>query len=474
MKKLLIFALLFIFVSSVAGQARRVKTQPTTTPTVTVTETAALLNAQAMYDEANEYAKKKFEELARKQVSVEEDMRLQIYREQKLLAAKYASQLEAQTMQKPDDIYFTGLLHVLAENAEGANAAMRKYLSLPETTKDKVQTARSVLVVTAARSKDFAQAEALLNEYLKNDPVKLRERAAMERELADAYLEVKNLPKAAAHAEEAYRAIKPSLQNASANSYLISEALETGFILFEIYSANKQSDKAIATLEEMRELGAFISSTKFYFESTDKLVTYLVDLKRKNEAVKLVADSLKTLSTKFRDRQTKESIEFQLKKRQKQYLLMGEIAPEIAVDKWISPSPMTLANLRGKVVLIDFWATWCKPCFVAFPFLTEWHQNFSKEGLVIIGLTRYYGQAGGFNVDENAEFAFLQNFKQSQRLPYSLAVAKDDYNVRKYFVSGIPTTVLIDRQGVIRYVRSGAGGTEEEIEKNIRKLLAEK
>jgi thiol-disulfide isomerase/thioredoxin len=163
-----------------------------------------------------------------------------------------------------------------------------------------------------------------------------------------------------------------------------------------------------------------------------------------------------------------------LERKQRQLRLQGELAPEIAVAKWVEQSPVKLSELRGRVVLLDFWATWCGPCLRAFPHLVEWHEKYKDRGLVIIGITKFYGEGGGEGLNPDEEVSFIGRFKKSHRLPYGTGVADGDDNHLRYGVTAIPTAVLIDRQGVIRLLTTGVGGgNEAEMGEAIEKVIQE-
>ena len=140
-----------------------------------------------------------------------------------------------------------------------------------------------------------------------------------------------------------------------------------------------------------------------------------------------------------------------------QLSLVGQPAPEIEVARWINAEPKSLADLRGQVVLLEFWATWCKPCDEMFPKLTALHAEHAERGLNILALTRHYMAYGGSASAREDELAMIRQFVAARALPFPVGVAEDERLQALYGATGMPAVALIDRRGTVRY-RFGGGG----------------
>jgi len=142
------------------------------------------------------------------------------------------------------------------------------------------------------------------------------------------------------------------------------------------------------------------------------------------------------------------------------------LAPDLRdIEAWINSQPLSLADLRGKVVLIDFWTYSCINCVRTLPYLKDWHAKYQDDGLVIIGV-------------HAPEFAFERdpdNVKQAvldHGLEYPIALDNEFSTWRAYNNRYWPAKYFIDRNGYLRHYHFGEGEYEES-EQVIRTLLSE-
>jgi thiol-disulfide isomerase/thioredoxin len=142
-------------------------------------------------------------------------------------------------------------------------------------------------------------------------------------------------------------------------------------------------------------------------------------------------------------------------------LLVDKPAPAFALEKVVGPHPSALADLKGQVVVVEFWATWCGPCRTTMPVLSAWQKKYGARGLRIVGISSETRSA----IDE-----FLAARKD--KLPYTIARDPDGKISTAYGVPAIPTLVVVDRTGVVRFAEVGAGGNLDVAEATFLPLLA--
>jgi thiol-disulfide isomerase/thioredoxin len=145
----------------------------------------------------------------------------------------------------------------------------------------------------------------------------------------------------------------------------------------------------------------------------------------------------------------------QIRDRATQIGLIGREAPEISIQSWINSEPLTLADLRGQVVLMEFWATWCKPCREMFPKLKKLHDEYAARGLVLLSLTRHYFAQRDTANSEAEELELIRKAVTDNNLEFPVGVAADERNQSLYGATGVPTVALIDRSGIVRYAHFG-------------------
>lgn len=141
----------------------------------------------------------------------------------------------------------------------------------------------------------------------------------------------------------------------------------------------------------------------------------------------------------------------QLRDRAIQIGLLGRQAPEVDVSHWVNSDPTTLADLRGSIVLLEFWAPWCRPCEATFPSLRDLHQRYAEDGLNILALTNFRctDTAG-----RERELDAVRQFAVDHDVEFAVGVSTDERLRQRYGANGIPTYALVDRAGIVRRASS--------------------
>jgi thiol-disulfide isomerase/thioredoxin len=140
----------------------------------------------------------------------------------------------------------------------------------------------------------------------------------------------------------------------------------------------------------------------------------------------------------------------------------GEIGSHLPVFsvKDLQGRELSSADLRGKVVLVDFWATWCQPCKKEMPGYQKLLNLYGTRGFIVIG----------FKFDTMADTEDPVQFAKKIGVRYPLAVASDDLKLKFGGIEGLPTTLLYDRQGILRNKIIGFEYTEV-LEADLKSLL---
>ena len=137
----------------------------------------------------------------------------------------------------------------------------------------------------------------------------------------------------------------------------------------------------------------------------------------------------------------------------------ASIAPDFTLRTLNGPN-LRLQEQRGRVVMINFWATWCGPCRQEMPHLNSLYQKYKASGFVLLGV----------NVDDDTRNAAVVAAKLGVTFPVLLDT--DKQVSRRYDLATMPSTVLIDRDGKVRYVHRGyLAGYEDTYDRQILELL---
>lgn len=138
---------------------------------------------------------------------------------------------------------------------------------------------------------------------------------------------------------------------------------------------------------------------------------------------------------------------------------VGNLAPDFELQE-LDGKTISLRGLRGKPVLLNFWATWCHWCRVEMPFLEELYEEWSENGLVMLAI----------DVGESA--STVERFLESNNVSLLVLLDASAVVAKKYNIRGYPTTYFVDKDGIIQGIKIGAFLDKESLEEYRRKIIS--
>ncbi len=140
----------------------------------------------------------------------------------------------------------------------------------------------------------------------------------------------------------------------------------------------------------------------------------------------------------------------------------ADMAPDFTLPRLGDQQPLTLSSLRGKVVYVDFWASWCAPCAISLPALQELHNELHPQGFEVVAINLDETQAQATRFLEPLNIAYPVLFDARQETPQA------------YRIAGMPTAFLVDRRGNLRATHTGfKTGDSQKLKQQIQQLLQE-
>ncbi|HRF59193.1 MAG TPA: TlpA disulfide reductase family protein [Fimbriimonadaceae bacterium] len=196
----------------------------------------------------------------------------------------------------------------------------------------------------------------------------------------------------------------------------------------------------------------------------------LVEMKRKDDAMKALDEAIGAMDPK-------SPLLRRVKSTMTQYAIVDSAAPAMPAERTIGEYA-GLDAYKGKVVILDFFAHWCGPCIRSFPDLKNLYEANKDKGLVVVGVTSYYGfykqeNAQKRDMEKDTEFAKMGEFIKDHSMTWPV-IYTDKANYDLYGVSGIPHVVLIDKKGAVHKIKVGySPDSFAEFRKVVEALLKE-
>ncbi|HTQ12023.1 MAG TPA: TlpA disulfide reductase family protein, partial [Fimbriimonadaceae bacterium] len=190
------------------------------------------------------------------------------------------------------------------------------------------------------------------------------------------------------------------------------------------------------------------------------------DAGKTDKALAAIDGALKSAGPGLKDRLTME---------RNRLTLVGMAAPDLKVEKSCGEFK-SLADFKGKVVVLDFFAHWCDPCKSEFADLRKLLDDFKSKGLEVVGVTHYYGFFGDPDkpLTDEQEYAKMADFIKDEKIDWPIVIGPED-DFSTFGVAAIPQIVLIGRDGIVKSLEVGySAGEFAQFRQKVEDLLAGK
>jgi thiol-disulfide isomerase/thioredoxin len=352
----------------------------------------------------------------------------------------------------PPDFKHAGMLYLQVNKRAESSRYLESYLShYPWEASSEIY---SILATNYGYAYDVKQAEYYYSEAMKlltdrNQTLTLgrgRMIDEMDMSLLIAYYMNNEIDKAIAKGKE----IEMNLNTESPETF-------QGMVnLFQFYPASlvkqKQHDTAIAFLEnQISKLGE--ESGLGQWAMLYKIMTrydQLLEHSGKTDAIAYFEGSRNMIQDIYVLRRFDTNLSHAR--------LIGEKMSNLIIDDWLSEIRLSPGELEGKVIILDFWATWCGPCRASFPKMNAIYDQYKDDGLIMAGITKPYGYVsfpeGGVirDLSYEEELRLTAQFVKDMNLAFPQIMDKEGRNFAHFGASYLPTIIVIDRDGIIRYI----------------------
>jgi thiol-disulfide isomerase/thioredoxin len=178
------------------------------------------------------------------------------------------------------------------------------------------------------------------------------------------------------------------------------------------------------------------------------------------QAHAMAARNARTEAVLFLERELKQwrdsSMRTRIQKNIHLLSLQGKPAPPLEMKEYLGAKPVPVVALKGKPVILFFWAHWCGDCKYQGPILARLQQEYGKQGLTIVGATQRYGYvAGGADAPPAEELKYIEQVRQQYYGSLDMTVPVSEENFKNFGCSTTPTLTVIDRNGVVRLYHPG-------------------